>query len=184
MELERDHFKELFSQQDDSNWNTQEPMTGHRERFMARLENSADTPKKSTFNWWKSLSIAASFVALVSLGIMGYSIQKEPDLASVSPEMYQSQLYFSNVIRQEVTKLEQEQSPETKQLISDALQQLEKIEYDYSLLKDELVTKGEDKRIIQAMIANFQMRIDLLTTVLDKIEEVKQIKLNPNENIL
>lgn len=34
------------------------------------------------------------------------------------------------------------------------------------------------------MIANFQMRIDLLTTVLDKIEEVKQIKLNPNENIL
>lgn len=51
MELERDHFKELFSQQDDSNWNTQEPMTGHRERFMARLENSADTPKKSTFNW-------------------------------------------------------------------------------------------------------------------------------------
>lgn len=59
-----------------------------------------------------------------------------------------------------------------------------KIEYDYSLLKDELVTKGEDKRIIQAMIANFQMRIDLLTTVLDKIEEVKQIKLNPNENIL
>lgn len=98
--------------------------------------------------------------------------------------MYQSQLYFSNVIRQEITKLEQEQSPETKQLISDALQQLEKIEYDYSLLKDELVTKGEDKRIIQAMIANFQMRIDLLTTVLDKIEEVKQIKLNPNENIL
>lgn len=47
MELERDHFKELFSQQDDSNWNTQEPMTGHRERFMARLENSADTRKKA-----------------------------------------------------------------------------------------------------------------------------------------
>ena len=53
----------------------------------------------------------------------------------------------------------------------------------YEKLKLDLTSSGEDKRVIYAMITNFQNRIDLLENVLEQIEEIKQLKNSNNENI-
>ena len=56
------------------------------------------------------------------------------------------------------------------------------LEEDYEALRLDLTESGDDKRVIYAMITNFQNRIDLLQNVLEKIEEIKQLKQNSDEN--
>lgn len=55
------------------------------------------------------------------------------------------------------------------------------LEEEYQQLKLDLVESGNDKRVIYAMIANFQNRIDLLEQVVSIVEEVKTLKTNENE---
>ena len=55
------------------------------------------------------------------------------------------------------------------------------MEQDYQKLKTDLTDSGNDQRVIYAMISNFQNRIGILNTVLEQIEDVKQLKTNTNE---
>ena len=104
------------------------------------------------------------------------------ELASVSPEMATTQDFFTNAIATELEKLKKEQSPEFQKLIVDALFQIELLEQNYEKLKLDLNESGDDKRVIHAMINNFQTRIDILETVLNQIEEQKQLNNITNEN--
>ena len=67
-------------------------------------------------------------------------------------------------------------------MVQDALEQLENLENKYEILKLDLVESGNNKRVIYAMIKNFQNRIDLLEQVISTIEEVKKLKTLKNEN--
>ena len=94
----------------------------------------------------------------------------------------ETQNFFTLTISEELLKLNEERSPETEKLINDAMKQMEILEKEYESLKIDLTESGDDKRVIYAMISNFQNRIELLQNVLEKIEEVKQLKQNENEN--
>jgi len=69
----------------------------------------------------------------------------------------------------------------TEKIIDDGLQQLNKLEKQYETLTFELKESTEDKRIIYAMISNFQQRIEILQSLLIQIEDVKQLKIQNNE---
>ncbi|HKJ05963.1 MAG TPA: hypothetical protein VJ970_00705, partial [Flavobacteriaceae bacterium] len=62
----------------------------------------------------------------------------------------------------------------TDKLITDALKQITTLENNYKNLTLALAENVEDKRIIYAMISNFQQRIEILQDVLNQIESVKQ----------
>ena len=112
------------------------------------------------------------------------TLQNQPealDLASVSPELSETQDFFTVTIENELKKLNEERSPLTEQIINDALIQIQILEKDYQNLKTDLIESGQDQRVIYAMISNFQNRIDILNTVLEQIEDVKQLKNNTNE---
>ena len=68
------------------------------------------------------------------------------------------------------------------QIINDALKQIQLLEKEYQNLKTDLTESGKDQRVIYAMISNFQNRIDILNTVLEQIENVKQFNSVSNEN--
>ena len=42
-------------------------------------------------------------------------------------------------------------------------------------MENDLLESGNDKRVIHAMIQNFQQRIDLLSEVLEQIENIKSL---------
>lgn len=153
---------------------------GHKKRFMDRLNAGQET--KSNRNWWKPLSIAASVVIILGLG---FSLLKSPEqsreLATVSPEMEQTQTFFVSAINSEIYKLKSFETPENKALIDDALNQITNLEEEYQQLKLDLVESGDDKRVIYAMIANFQSRIDLLEQVVSIVEDIKNLKTNEDE---
>lgn len=183
--MKKDNIDKLFEEMR-SDFDVEYPNIGHQERFLSKLknQNSATTTHTSgTFNFWKPfLSIAASILLCFSIITLLKPSEKIKDLASVSPEMSQAQSFFTTAISEELLKLNEAKTPDTAKLIEDAMKQMEILEKEYESLKIDLTNSGDDKRVIYAMISNFQTRIDLLKSVMETIENVKQLKKNNNEN--
>ncbi len=185
--MNNDAMKDMFARLKDE-LETQEPATGHKNRFADRLQQRAATiekeQKKSWFSW-RPLSIAASVVILLGFGMFFLQApQQDTDLASVSPEMKETQSFFTGAINQELEALKTLETPETKKMVDDAIKQITILETEYNTLKIDLKESGQDKRVIYAMITNFQSRIDLLKEVASQIDELKTFKIDNNENIL
>lgn len=171
-------FKELENQFD-----LEEPTIGHFDRFEAKLNNSASKPRKNIFKMIVSIAAAASVILFVGIWLGSeFSNNKGMQLASVSTEMQETQSYFVSIIEKELSLVETERNTDTEKIISDGLNQLKKLETQYSKLTLELKESNEDKRIIYAMISNFQQRIDVLQSLLLQIEDIKQLKTQNNEN--
>lgn len=172
-------FKDLKS-----DFDIEIPEGGHESRFLDKL-NAQQKPviniSKSKNNFWKPfIGVAASIALLITI-FVGTQQNELRDLANVSPKMAETQDFFTSSINQELNKLKKEASPETQNLIQDALNQIEILEKDYESLKVDLSESGDDNRVIYAMISNFQNRIDILQNTLEQIEIVKQLKKSSYE---
>lgn len=186
--MKTDKLTELF---EDLDFDVAQPEAGHKERFQDMLEQIAkkqtrQQPKIRTL-WGPFLGIAASIaLAIVLFGNIHLNNRAGGigDLASVSPEMKETQDFYTSVIQRELKNIEAEKSPETETIITDALTQMEKLETEYSELKKDLVNSGQDRRVIYAMISNFQQRIDLLNNVLTQIENIKSLKTQSHESTI
>lgn len=169
-------FKNLEGQ-----WDNHEPLLGHQQRFLDRLEG-----KKKRSPLTLILPIAAAILILFGIFTVynnnGTTDATQEQMANVSPEVQETQMYFASIIEKELAKVEKEKSPETEMIIRDALVQMKKLEEDYNKLTHELIDKGENKQIIHAMITNLQTRISFLEEVLTRIENIKKIKENYHEN--
>lgn len=161
-------------------WDTHEPEAGHQRRFLDRLD---EKKKKKSLPLTLVLPIAAAILILFGIFTIykpGYTTGSE--MAKVSPKVEETQMYFAAVIEKELAKVEKEKSPETEMLVRDALNQMKVLEEDYNKLTKELIEKGESKQLIHAMITNLQTRISFLEEVLTRIENIKKLKENYNEN--
>ncbi|WP_296316827.1 hypothetical protein [Winogradskyella sp. UBA3174] len=182
--MKKDTVDELFDNLK-GEFDTSEPNKNHELRFLDKLKandvTSNDSKKSSGSNWKPFLAIAASVVICLSVFM---TLQNKPealDLASVSPELSETQDFFTATIENELKKLNKERSPLTELIITDALKQIQILETNYQNLKTDLNESGQDQRVIYAMITNFQNRIDILNTVLEQIEIIKELKINTNE---
>lgn len=182
--MKTDDLKDLFDQLD---FDIAEPAPGHEERFRQKINQQ---PKKKVKRsgviqlWGSVMAVAASFLLafLIFQGVFSNPFSGKQELAHVSPEMKQTQDFYASVIQTELENLEAQKNPENEAVIEDALKQLQTLENDYENLKKDLRKSGQDKRVIYAMISNFQKRIDLLNTVLEKVETINTLKNNPHEN--
>jgi len=179
--MKKDMIDTLFEELQDQ-FDIETPAKNHNQRFLGKLQNQqtqvVDLQKKSSFNWKSFLAIAASITLIVAVFIGNQPQEITNDLASVSPEMAETQEFFAATIAQELTKLEAVNTPQARLLANDAIKRIELLEKEYNALKDDLTTSGNDKRVIYAMISNFQNRIDILQTVLLQIENVKKLQQN------
>ena len=158
------------------------PREGHKARFADKLNQANVNSTKGRSSFWKPLMIAAACI-VVCLGVFSTMTQNQEinDLASVSPELAKTQDFFTVTIAEELKKLDAEHSPLTEDIIYDAMRELKHLETAYQTLKIDLKESGQDQRVIYAMISNFQTRIDILTNVLEHIENLKQLKTKTND---
>ena len=181
--MKKDKIDELFLNFKED-FEVHDTPEGHRKRFLEKLEGHKKSSVNSQ-NWWKPLSIAASVAIIIALGFT-FIKNNNPtaDLANVSPEMAQTQSFFVSEVNREMNTLKGLNSPETKILINDVLRQMNILETEYEDLRKDLLTSGNDKRVVYAMINNFQKRMDLLKQMITKIEEVKNLKDKTNETTI
>jgi len=185
--MKEDNIEKLFERMKDQ-LDIFEPADGHKTRFLDKLQQQSEVVQLSTKkkSWYKPLAIAASIAILLGVATMFTSFEpkEKADLASVSPQMEETQTFFTSAIQQQLEEIDQISSAETNALVKDAMNLLEKLESDYEDLKKDLVHSGNDKRVISAMIRNFQKRASLLEDVLQKINEINELKLSENENAI
>ncbi len=160
-----------------------EPNVGHFERFQARLEKVDETPKKKGGTPWYILAVAASVLLFFGYWMGNYnqnSTNKGIELAEVSPHMEETQNFYLATIQKELEVIKTKKTTANQKIIDDALIQLELLETNYRKLTLELKESNADKRVIYAMITNFQNRLQILQNLMDQLEEFEE--LVPQEN--
>jgi len=167
-------FKKLENQFD-----TEEPAIGHFNRFESKLNRVPNSQKR--FRVMSYVAVAASVVLLFGVWLGASLSTTGMELAGISTEMEETQSYFLATIENELSTIENERNSDTEHIINDGIEQLKKLEKTYNTLTLELKESNEDKRIIYAMISNFQQRIDILQNLLIQIETIKQLKAQNNE---
>ena len=175
--MKKDNIEELFKNLEGS-FDVDVPTTGHQDRFLDKL-NEKKTEKRERKWAWKPLAIAASLLRFCAVGYQFFGNETTvitEEVAELPTEISETKFYFANLIEEQVKELKDENSPETKQIIDDTMLQLDKLEVNYQELEDALTNGGDTKIILRAMITNFQTRIDLLTEVMNKIENIKSLK--------
>jgi hypothetical protein len=179
---EKDTVNQLFSHFN-GQWDTNEPELGHHGRFLSRLEGKPVHNKESSKLFRIAMPVAAAIAMVLGL-VFTFNSGRADAMAHnrMSPQAKEAQLYFSSVIAKELVNVEKEKSPETQKLVKDALVRMRALEEDYNRLLKELQEKGENKKIIHAMITNLQTRISFLEEVQQKIDTIKTIKENYHEN--
>lgn len=163
----------------------------HATKFEALLkaELHQKKPKKKNFKW---LSIAASIVLLISLGIKFYptkntetidtetnSAPKEIRLGNISPEFETIETYYTNSINLEISQLEL--TDENKEIIDGYLSKIAELTKEYQSLTKELNTKGVNDSTIDALISNLQLRLQLLKRLKKQLKELKNLNNTQNE---
>ena len=172
---------ETYLKNNNHEFDCEEPNIGHFNRFEAKLNKVKSTKKHTLIQGLSYVAVAASIILLFGVWLGSNFQSNEMQLAQVSPEMQETQTYFTTLINNELATIETERNASTEQLVNDALNQLTTLESNYKKLTLALAENPENKRIIYAMISNFQQRIDILQDVLNQIENVKQQKLENHE---
>ncbi|MCB7481357.1 hypothetical protein [Christiangramia sediminis] len=178
---------------------------GHQKRFEARLEEALPAEKKS--NYSSFLQIAAVIVVALGIGAFflfnndqnpvqdNHQIVETPAeepvedksvpateyrLSDVSPEFKKIEDYYMASVNIQLAKLEM--TPANKELIDAFMKKLETLNEEYIALNAEIQETGLNEETVEAMIANLQLRLDLLKKLKTKLNEIKQSKDNRYEN--
>lgn len=163
----------------------------HSNKFEALLQKELhqQKPKKNTFKW---LSVAASIVLLVSLGIKFYpsknieptntieiSATKQITLGNISPEFQTIETYYTNSINLEISQLDL--SEENKEIVDGYLLKIAELTKEYKSLTKELNTNGVNDATIDALIRNLQLRLQLFQRMKKQLKQLKNLNTQNNE---
>ncbi|MDN3595059.1 hypothetical protein [Zunongwangia endophytica] len=184
---------------------------GHQSRFEDRLNTAFPEKKKSGNSRWYLQIAAILVVALAAGGFFYFSgnfngidsngtqvvettdekptekeaqdsaITKQFQLSEVSPQYKKIEDYYMASLNMELAKLEI--NDKNKELIDSFMKQLTELDKEYKRLNNELNELGPNEQTIEAMVANLQLRLELLFKLKQKLKDIKESKDNSYENI-
>lgn len=184
---------------------------GHEARFEARL-NGHFSAEKITNNKRKPIyyfvSVAAIFTVAMAIGAFMYyqsnslSITSGPEisthseeenpvsenntkskqfrLSDVSPQYKKVEDYYMGSLNVALANLEI--TPENKELIDSFMLQMAELDKEYKRLNKEFKEVGPNEQTVEAMVANLQLRLKLLSKLNQKLEEIRSSRKKDYEN--
>jgi len=158
----------------------QEPLTGHLQRFEKRLEGGKSQKKTS----WRWMSVAASVILIIGFAFGSMTNTEDLFGNDETPKIQEVESFFANTIQVELQEIEKNRSLETEKIIEKALDELEELEEDYNRFLEDLNNTGEQRSIINEMITNYQKRLDVLNNALVQIDLVKNPKIIEEDSFL
>ena len=142
-----------------------------------------DKPTAKPRRLWRHAWIAASIAFLLATGAfiglqMGTDPQSEiASLSDYSSEYAEMEVYYQTQIQKKVAQLARYDDI----TVGEDLKQVDEFMQE---LKQELqeAPKGNEEKIINAMIDNYQTKINILERVLERIQSTNQENLKSEEN--
>ena len=170
------HIQDFFKEGLDE-LNTHQMPVNHEHRFLERLDKKNKVKKhKLPF-----MGVAASVILLVCFFFWNTNDEigsaATQEVVAYPQEVQDAHQYYDGIIMKELAKLKSLENSNNSMLISDTVSELKKLKQDEDeLLKQLSVSYNE--RIVKALIDNFQIRINLLEAVMQKVKNIN----NENEN--
>jgi hypothetical protein len=132
------------------------------------------TEQKQPASWWW-VGIAASLLVVLGIGYM-YNQKMQPSnaLAQVSPQQAKKQVHFSSLIEKKTDSL-QVFAAENPELYEKFTTDLDRIQADYDLLKQELVKSPNQVFVVRAMEKNLELQLQVVSQQLQIINQVRQV---------
>ena len=169
-------------------FDTADPNEGHFNRFAAKLKQQKR--KNHSLTSYTFLLKAASIAILVTLSFLWtYDNLIKPSseksgitLSEVSDEYREVEVYYKQQVNLRYGQIR------NMDIFSDSIQksmllkELSDMDSIYTNLQDELEENPKDKRIINAMIEHYQLKVDVMNQILLQLEQIKNENLIKNEN--
>ncbi len=154
-------------------YDVHEPAQGHLERFTAKLDAGfhAGEQGKRRISWRYAAGIM--ILAVVS-GLLIYQFSRNTPTVNASPvsdELSQVVEYYDRLSGQRLEQIAgcAANDEEAARISGMAEAQLEKLEVEADVLKDELDRNASDERVYGALVTNYRTRIKILDNILTQI---------------
>lgn len=118
------------------------------------------------------LRIAAAILLLMAAGLSWYQWPQQEeniDLATVAPELAESQLYYGQLISQQMELLQSEKSKVDPEVLED----ITLIDRDLEVLMQDLRDGADSEEVVMAIIQLYRTKLMMLTEILNEIQEEK-----------
>lgn len=150
------------------------------DNIQQKLNKDNKVPRRISL--WQFTRVAAAIVLLVGLGVViGRQSAPNAEVAYVEehfPEFVEAKTYYEMEVDEHLAKLA---SYSYDSGLDDDMEQLDKFMEE---LKSELeiAPKGSEDKIIQAMITNYQTKLDILERVLESVENTNSKNTNSQKD--
>lgn len=198
-----------FIEQNRSQFDDCEPMDGHFDRFMQKLEaeqRHTIGPRRSRT---QILKIAA--VAIISI-VLGATVAKsfvnrsvklietelanaDPDApmklierttnyvkAKVEPEYRETQNYYINLVDNRLDEIRATETVDEKQK-AELLKEMSEMDELFVNLQKELKANPDNPVLIDAMINHYQTKIEVLNQIITNLNSIKQLNTKQDEKV-
>lgn len=168
---------EDFIRNNNESFNSFELSEGHFERFQGKLSKQNIHTISPTY--WFSIAAGFVFLIMLSVFIRFHYLQTEKEiienkivsLSDISPKYEEVENFYKSDLDQKINEFQElncKVDLEQKKMVDLELKQLDIV---YVSLQKELKVNGNDKRIINAMINNYQNKIQFLELVIGQIKD-------------
>jgi hypothetical protein len=169
-----------------SHFQDEEPPEGHFERFEAKLQKASKPTRKINFQPIFKIAAVVVFVLLAVNQARIYFFPEKQDtlsLGSISEEYREVEFYYTNAIQLGMNQWAKFKDEGLISKEEDEMMKKEQAEFDqmYQKLIIDLKANPDDERVINAMIEYYQARMNVITLIINKLNEVKQQKYENNE---
>ena len=167
---------EDFIRNNKSDFDTEKP----GEHLWFKMEQQLKQPeagqKRSNKRLW--IGIAASLLVVFGIAFMySQKAQNRSTLAQVNPTQAQKQVRFTSLIEKKTDSL-QVYAADNPELYQKFSTDLERIQADYDLLKQDLAKSPNQEFIIRAMEKNLELQLQVVSQQLQIINQVRQVNKN------
>jgi hypothetical protein len=167
-------------------FDSQEPSSGHMERFAQKLNAQATPSLFSRIPYALKAAVILILVALSSILIyeqarIYYQDQRELSLRDISHEFGEAEFYYTSLINhkyEQINRLNLD-DPKQKEMLMMELEEMDRL--FHSLQKDFQSNPG-DQRVINAMISHYQLKLDIMSQIIRQLEEVNQLNNKYNKD--
>jgi len=161
-----------------------EPSEGHFDRFEQKL--SELNQKKKTFTFGYMLKAAAITLLIVLSGLWVFeNVQQRTNrgiaLSEISPEYGEVEMYYTHLVSEKYGEINQCESLDSlqKQIMLYELTEMDSI---YENLKKDLSANPNDKRVINAMIQHYQLKVEVMNQILNQLHQAQNINKQKSDN--
>lgn len=168
-----------------------EPSTEHRSNFMRRLDEELKHKPEGvqlhiSYSFMRVAAIAILLITAISFAWFWDHSKVEAgpqsmSLADVSEKYKEVEFFYQEQMSARLVSLELADNEQDQLVYKEALQRLSQLDENYNKLENDLAQNPGNSRIVYAMIKNYQLRITVLETLLNKLNIKETQKAEENE---